>query len=65
MKFSVLRVQFVDNEPGMSLGSKSDCSQASQTCCNIPLLFGKDFPRLSFLFSLRGCGWGEGLEEGK
>ena len=61
MKFSILSVQFVDDEPGMSIGSRSDCPQASQACCDTPAQFGKHIPRLSFRFSWRGGGWGKNL----
>ena len=38
------------------------CPQASQICCDTPPSFGKDIPRLNFLFCLRGGdGGGEGL----
>ena len=38
------------------------CPQASQTCCDTPPSFGKDIPRLNFLFCFRGGdGGGEGL----
>ena len=57
MKFSVLSILFNDDEPGISFGSGSDCPQTSQTCCDTPPGFGKDFARLSFLISLR-CGGG-------
>ena len=46
----------------MSLGSESDCPQASQMCCDTPSLFGKVIPRLIFLFSFRVGGRGEGLD---
>ena len=42
------------------------CPQASQMCCNTPPSFGKDIPRLIFLFCLRGGdAGGEGLGRGK
>ena len=34
MKFSVLSFQFVDDGPGMSFGSGSDCPQGSQMSCD-------------------------------
>ena len=38
------------------------CPQASQMCCDTPPSFGKDIPRLNFLFCLGGGdGGGEGL----
>ena len=48
MKFSFLSFQFVDNEPGMVSGSRSNFTQASQTCCDTIPLFGKDIPGLIF-----------------
>ena len=38
------------------------CPQASQTCCDTPPTFGKDIPRLNFLFSFRGGGGGVGVD---
>ena len=32
MKFSVLSFQFVDDEPGMSFGSRSDCHKPVRQC---------------------------------
>ena len=34
MMYPVLSFQFVDDEPGKSFGSGSNCPQASQMCCN-------------------------------
>ena len=39
MKFSVFSFQFVDDGPGMSFGSGSDCPQASQMCCDKILFY--------------------------
>ena len=58
MKFSVFSFQFVDDEPGVSFGSRSDCPQASQSFCESPSFFGKDILTLSVLFILRGGGRG-------
>ena len=33
MKFLVLNFLFVEDEPGMSFGSGTDCPQASHSCC--------------------------------
>ena len=62
MKFSVLKIKFVDDAPGMSFSSGSSCPQASQTYCDTPPILRKDNPKFSFRFSLRGGGSGEGLE---
>ena len=59
MKFSVLTVYFVDDEPGMFLDSKSNSPLSSQMCCHSPPLLGKDIPRLSFPFSFRDGGLGK------
>ena len=41
----------------MSFGSRSDCPQASQMCCDTRTLFGKDIPRLDFVFRFRDDDW--------
>ena len=46
----------------MSFGSRSNCLQALQTCCDTPFLFGKDIPRLNFLFGFRSGGGGVGVD---
>ena len=38
------------------------CPQASQTCCDTPPVFGKDFPIPNFLFTLRSGDGGDGQD---
>ena len=61
-KVSLAQFYFLFDGPGMSFVEGIVCPQASQTCCDTPPSFGKDIPRLNFLFCLRGGdGGGEGL----
>ena len=57
-----LQFYFFFDGPGVSFTDRIACPQASQMCCDTPPSFGKDIPRLIFLFcALRGDGGGEGL----
>ena len=53
VKFSVLIFYSVDDKPGMSFESESNCPQASQTCCDTPLFLGRTFQG-SIFFSAFG-----------
>ena len=46
--------------PGMSFVGGIICPQASQTCCDTPLLSGKHIPFSSVIFIFRG---GDGADE--
>ena len=59
-----LQFYFLLDGPGMSFVEEIVRPQALQMCWDIPPSFGKDIPRLNFLFCLRGGdGCGEGLDD--